>query len=102
MKNKKNKSFGSFVKDLRQNNGLSIKKLGSKLDINYSYISKIENNHSIPSKNFIEKIAEIFGYDKEELMLRAGKIPEDIIEILKYNPKATADFLREKFVNPSE
>ncbi|MBW1849010.1 MAG: helix-turn-helix transcriptional regulator [Deltaproteobacteria bacterium] len=102
MRNEKNKSFGSFVKDLRHNKGLSIKNLGSKLDINYSYISKIENDHSIPSEDFIKKVAEIFGHDKEELMLRAGKIPGDIIEILKNNPKAAADFLRKKFVSPRE
>lgn len=53
MENKKNDSFGSFVKDLRHNKGLSIKNLGSKLDINYSYISKIENDHCIPSEIFI-------------------------------------------------
>ena len=102
MENKKNDSFGSFVKDLRHNKGLSIKNLGSKLDINYSYISKIENDHCIPSEDFIKRISEIFNYDKEELMLRAGKIPEDIIGILKNNPKAAADFLRKQFVNKGE
>ncbi len=91
------KSFGLLLKELRKEKGLSIKKLGSQLDINYSYISKLENNHTIPSEDFIKKIAAIFDYDKEELMLRAGKIPDDIIEILRSNPKEAVKFLRKKF-----
>jgi transcriptional regulator with XRE-family HTH domain len=92
-----NKNFGLILKELRQREGLSIKNLGSKLDINYSYISKIENDHSIPSEDFIGKIAELFDYDKEELMLRAGKIPDDIVDIIKQNPKEAAEYLRNNF-----
>jgi len=95
---KSNKSFGAFLKKLRLNKGYSIKSLSSELDLNYSYISKLENNHSLPSEEFIKKVSKIFGYDKEELMLRAGKIPEDIVNILRENPKEAANFLRKKFV----
>ena len=97
MKKEIDKSFGLLLKELRKEKGLSIKKLGSQLDINYSYISKLENNHTIPSEDFIKKVAAIFDYDKEELMLRAGKIPDDIIEILRSNPKEAVKFLRQKF-----
>ena len=92
-----NKNFGRILKDLRKKRGLSIKRLSSQLDVNYSYISKLENNHSNPSKGFIFKIAQLFDYDKEELLLRAGKVPDDILSILTDNPKEAADFLRKKF-----
>ncbi len=92
-----NKNFGHVLKDLRTKKGLSIKQLSSKVDVNYSYISKLENNHSKPSEDFIYKIAALFDYDKEELMLRAGKIPSDILEILISNPTKAADFLRNEF-----
>jgi len=97
MKKSGKKSFGSLFKELRQENGFSIKKLGAKLDINYSYISKLENNHTVPSEDFIRKIAGIFDYDQEELMLRAGKIPDDIVDILRNNPKEAVKFLRKQF-----
>jgi transcriptional regulator with XRE-family HTH domain len=71
--------------------------LGAKLDINYSYISKLENDHTVPSEDFIRKIAAIFNYDQEELMLRAGKIPNDIVDILRKNPKEAVKFLRKQF-----
>ena len=97
MKKEIDKSFGLFLKELRKGKGVSIKKLGSQLDINYSYISKLENSHTLPSEDLIKKIATIFDYDEEELMLRAGKIPDDIIEILRDNPKKAVKFLRRKF-----
>jgi len=99
MDNKKNKSFGSYFKELRGDKGLSIKKMGSLLDINYSYISKIENDHIIPSEDFISKIVDLFNCDKEEMMLRAGKIPEDILNIIKNNPKEAAEYLRKQFAD---
>jgi transcriptional regulator with XRE-family HTH domain len=97
MKYRNNQTFGMLIKSLRKSQGYSIKSLSSRLGINFSYISKIENNRSNPSEDLIVKIADIFNYDKEELMIRAGKLPEDIVEILKNNPKAAADFLRTKF-----
>ena len=91
------KNFGHILKELRKKRGLSIKRLSSHLDVNYSYISKLENNHSNPSEEFVFKIADLFSYDQEELMLRAGKVPNDLLEILINNPKEAADFLRKKF-----
>ena len=97
MKKNEKETFGTVLKRLRKKQGLSIKKLSSELDINYSYISKIENDHSLPSGDFIGKLAEIFDYDEEELMIRAGKIPDDILKILRDNPKEAVNYLREKF-----
>ena len=89
--------FGSFFKKIRQEKGYSIKKLAHKLEINYSYISKLENGHSLPSEEFINRIADIFNLNREELMIRAGKIPDDVIEIFRNNPKKAIDFLRREF-----
>ena len=89
--------FGPFFKQTRKGKGYSIKNLARELMVDYSYLSKIENGHTLPSEEFIKKIAKLFGHDEEEIMLRAGKIPEDIIRILRENPKEAIDFLRKKF-----
>ena len=91
------KSFGSFLRKLRLDKGVSIKKLSSELNVNYSYLSKIENGHSLPSDEFIKRIAALFGCDNEELLIRAGKIPDDIIKIISDNPKMAIEFLRKEF-----
>ena len=94
-----NDTFGGKIKFLRKRSGYSIKRLSSKLNVNYSYLSKIENGKSVPSEEFITKISEIFNCDKEELLLRAGKIPDDILEILKDNPIEAAEYLRNRFAS---
>ena len=97
MINSKGHSFGKILKDLRKQKGLSIKKLGSQLDVNYSYLSKLENNKSCPSNDFIAKIADHFEYDVEELMIRAGKLPDDLMSILSNNPIEAVEYLRKRF-----
>ncbi len=92
-----NNSFGTLLKSLRKKRDLSIKNLSKHLNVNYTYISKMENGRSLPSKDILSKIADIFNYDKEELFIRAGKMPEDIIDILRENPKEAANFLRRNF-----
>ncbi len=91
------KTFGKRIKQLRKDGGYSIKNLANSLNVNYTYISKIENNKSIPSEEFIEKISKIFGQDAEELKLRAGKIPENVKSVLMENPQEILKLIRGKF-----
>jgi hypothetical protein len=51
----------------------------------------------LPSDEFITRIAGLFGYDNEELLARAGKIPDDVIKIISDNPKIAIEFLRKEF-----
>lgn len=89
--------FGSFLRGLRQMKGYSLKSLADKMSVNYTYLSKLENGHSTPSERFLEKIAALFDYDEEELLVRAGKIPDDILRIISDNPKKAIQFLRKEF-----
>jgi Helix-turn-helix. len=94
--------FGKTFRKLREENGYSIKKLARSLQVNYTYLSKIENNRSIPSDEFIDKIAEVFNVDADKLKLQAGKIPEDVKRIIKDNPKEVIEYLRGKFGEPPD
>lgn len=89
--------FGELLKDLRKKKGVSIKRMAQDVDLNYTYISKLENARTYPSSKVIKKISNYFEYDSDELMLSAGKIPKDIEEILKNNPKEAVKFLRRRF-----
>lgn len=93
----KRDTFGSSIRKLRGARGYSIKQLATDLNVNYTYLSKIENNERIPSEDFIERIAKAFQVDSEELKSQAGKIPEDIKKILSENPKDAIEFLRREF-----
>jgi len=89
--------FGKTLKQLRTKRGVSIKKLAPEIGLNYTYISKLENSKVMPSPKVINKLSRYFNYSTDELMLMAGKIPSDIQEILKNNPKEALNILRRKF-----
>ena len=97
---KKENSFGDRIRNLRGKRGVSIKNLATTLGVNYTYLSKIENNRSVPSGEFIEKLARVFNCDPEELKIRAGKIPEDIVTILREHPREAMGYLRREFGGP--
>jgi len=97
MEKPEREDFGSFLRGLRQHKRYSLKSLANEMNVDYTYLSKLENGHSTPSERLIEKVAAFFDYDKEELMVRAGKIPEDVLRIISDNPKEAIQFLRKEF-----
>src|SRR5436190_22904875 len=74
--------FGQKVRSLRRALGLSQRALASKLGINFTYLSKIENERldfgDYPSEELICKIAAALDADEDELLLLAEKIPEPL------------------------
>lgn len=79
-------TFGQKIKSLRLKKGLSIKRLSTLLRIDYTYISHIERDKSIPSEGLLKKFAKKLGAAEEELKILSGKIPEDIKKILYKYP----------------
>ena len=85
--------FGQILRKIREKAGLSQKELGDKVNVDFTYISKIESGAKPPpSKKVITKLATILNIDEEEMLILAGNIPEDITEMLK-NPD-TIRYLR--------
>ena len=76
--------FGSNLRKLREQAGLSQRGLAQKVGVDVSYLSKIENGvMSPPSQELILRLAEALRADKDELLTLAGKVPADIAQILK-------------------
>ena len=90
-------NIGDTVRQLRKKKGVGIKVLAANIKVDHTYISKIENGYVIPSEEVLEKMAHYLDYDKDELMLLADRIPKDIQEILRTQPKEALEFLREQF-----
>jgi transcriptional regulator with XRE-family HTH domain len=90
-------TFGQLLRQLRIKSGLGIKRLAPELGVNYTYLSKLENNEVGPSEEMVGKVARYFNYDRDRLLLTAGKIPPEILEILRNNPDEAIGFLRERF-----
>ena len=78
------KIFGERLKELRIQSGLTQRELAEKVDVNFTYLSKIENGAlPPPSEKVILRLAEILNADKDEIIQLAGKIPSDIAKMLK-------------------
>jgi transcriptional regulator with XRE-family HTH domain len=89
--------FGQLLRHLRSIKGVGIKKLAPDLGVTYSYISKLETGDAAPSEQFVERVSEYFHYDSNELLLAAGKVPADVLEILRSHPQDAVNFLRDRF-----
>ena len=87
--------FGQRVRELRQDKGLTQRQLADRINVSFSYISKVENERlqfgDFPSEKFIHKLASELGYDDEELLLLADKVPEPIRRRIQQRPE---DFRR--------
>ncbi len=93
-------SFGQILRQLRAESRLGIKKLAPALGVDYSYLSKLENESITPSADLVARVATYFQYDYDRLLLSAGKVPEEILTILRENPDEALDFLRARFGRP--
>lgn len=89
--------FGDILRQLRSERGQSIKTLAPDLGVDYSYVSKLENHAIMPSPELVGRVADYFNYDRDKLMLSAGKVPEEILTILREHPEEALDYLRERF-----
>jgi transcriptional regulator with XRE-family HTH domain len=91
MSKKNNTSFGEYIRQLREERNLPLRKIAAELDIDTSTLSKIEKNERNANEQIIEKLSEIFSINKADLKVRylSDKISyqlldeEDGIEILK-------------------
>jgi transcriptional regulator with XRE-family HTH domain len=85
-------TFGQRLRDLRKGKGLSQRALGDMVGINFTYLSKIENEKldfaQFPSEDLIRKLAAALEADVDELLLLAKKIPEQIKKRVIERPDA--------------
>lgn len=63
---------GKNIKVLRKNSLLSQGNLALFLNVDQSYVSKIENGERIISSDMLEKISELFGVTVENIMTEAS------------------------------
>jgi HTH-type transcriptional regulator, competence development regulator len=71
--------FGQYLRDLRKRAGLSQRELAQQAGIDFTYLSKIENNRvDPPAEATIRALARAVGGDADDLLARARKMPPDL------------------------
>lgn len=87
-------TFGIKIRELRKTKQLSLRELAGSVGIDFTYLSKIENDRlPPPAEDTIRKIALVLDSDADELLLLANKVPSDLAEHLVRYPE-TVELLR--------
>ncbi len=90
-------SLDSTIRELRERKGVSARIMAPQASFDSSYVRNIENEHVIPSEEVLRKLPDYSHYDKDELVLLANRIPDDIFENLRTRPGEAIGQLRECF-----
>ncbi len=88
-------TFGQILKQLRRSKSVSQRDLAFQVGVDFSYISKIENDRlPPPSANTIEKICDVLEIPHEILLSNSGKVSDEIKSMITSSPEVV-QFLKE-------
>jgi len=89
------KTFGQTLRELRRSKSVSQRDLAEKVGVDFSYISKVENDRlPPPAADTIVKICKELGVPPNELLASTGKMPTDVKERLSTST-AALEFVRQ-------
>lgn len=89
------RSFGQALRGLRQKAGVSQRRLAQRIGVDFSYISKIENEKlPPPAADTVVMICQALNEPPEELLALTGKIPSQVEKAVATSLSAQ-EFLRE-------
>jgi transcriptional regulator with XRE-family HTH domain len=84
-------TFGERLRELRKAKGLSQRALADLVGVNFTYLSKIENEKldfaQFPSEELIRKLAAALDADLDDLLLLAQKVPAEIKQRMMEHPE---------------
>ncbi len=72
-------TFGQRIKRRRRELGLTQRQVAEALEIDFTYLSKLENDRGEPpGERTIRRLSVELHEDEEELLALAGKVPEQL------------------------
>lgn len=88
-------SFGQMLRETRRARGVTQRELAERVGVDFSYISKLENDRlPPPAADTVEKIARVLDVAPDDLLALTGKVPPAVQETLG-SSSAALGFLRE-------
>ena len=88
------KKLGELIRRIRQEKGISLRKLSEKVNVSFVNISYIENGRIETSKSVLREISKALNYDLDKLLALANTVDDDITNIINKRPTVVPDFLR--------
>jgi len=95
-------SFGKIIREARKHKGYSQRVLADQLGLDFTYLSKLENNRADypPKEEVIRAIALNLDLDQEQLIFLAGRIPAREEDLLKQHYQQMPSLFRLMRENP--
>lgn len=95
-------SFGNIIREARKQKGYSQRVLAEQLGLDFTYLSKLENNRAdyAPKEDVIRAIALNLDLDQEQLIFLAGRIPAREEDLLKQHYQQMPSLFRIMRENP--
>ena len=94
--------LGAFLRECRLQkqqacgNRFSLRQLAGRLDIEPSYLSRIERGlEPRPSIGLTRALAAELELDADVLLAMAGRVSDDLVAIIRKRPKLFAELIRE-------
>lgn len=89
-------TFGTTVRQLRHAKGWSLRDLAEKVDVGFTYLSRVENERlnfgDYPSDALIHRLAAALEANEDELLILAKRIPEPVKKRFLQRPDAFCAF----------
>lgn len=63
------KTFGEYIRELREDQKLPLRKVAAFLDIDPSTLSKIERGERSANREYIKLLADLFSVSEQELLI---------------------------------
>ncbi|MGC4886375.1 helix-turn-helix domain-containing protein [Micromonospora sp. DT227] len=80
-------SAATLLRRLREEQGHSLRAVADQLGIAASQLSRLERGERRYSPEVGDRLASYYGIPAEALELLEGRVPADIVEILKRHPQ---------------
>lgn len=81
--------FGRKLRSLREASGWGLRGLAEQAGISPTYLSVLERDDTKtpPSEKVVFQLAELLGYDKQELLAFSGRVPAKVEKIILKHPR---------------
>jgi transcriptional regulator with XRE-family HTH domain len=86
-------TFGATLRKLRESKRMSLRKTAAAAKISPTYLAQLERNESTPSEDVVFALADALDYDEDDLLAMTGRIAEDVLNVIRKNPRAAAALL---------
>lgn len=100
--NLEEQTFGKVILKARKNKGLSQRDLADAVELNFTYLSKLENDKADypPKEEVIRSLARTLDLDQEELIYLVGRIPQSEESFIKRHYDKIPTLFRRMQENP--